>query len=287
MPKIEVFDCLKLNQYVKSSEFNKFYPLKVNNEDGCSRYILTNNGNIMLLKSNITLFNSNYNDSNNYIMDPGSLNINLDKNYKNDSKFIDSINIFCDKIKLKIYEKYNILIDNDILSKDKSTYEYCFESKMIVGETMLKSTRVIFNNHDGFKLVIPPDIHSINNITQSKWINCIFYFLPIIYSKNDKYWFVNKTLNFNIFENPTIKSCSNENILSNYENELVSNNITNRTVTNKSLENNLTVNTNFKSFDRKDRTEYDCSLIEPISPCDFTENDVFTFEEQEFLRDLF
>ena len=75
-----------------------------------------------------------------------------------------------------------------------------------------------------------------------------FYFLPIIYSKNDKYWFVNKTLNFNIFENPTVKSCSNENILSNYENELVSNNITNSPVTNKSLNNNLSVSTNLKGL---------------------------------------
>ena len=115
-------------------------------------------------------------------MDPGSLNISLDKNYKNDSKFIDSVNIFCDKINLNIYEKYNILISNNILSKDKSTDEYYFESKMIVGETMLKSTRIIFNNHDGFKLVVPPDIH-INNITQSKWINCVFTFYQLFILK--------------------------------------------------------------------------------------------------------
>ena len=285
MPKIEVFDCLKLNQYVKSNEFSKFYPLKVNNEEGCNRYILTNNGNIMLLKSNITLYNSSYNRPNNNIMDPGTLNVNLDKNFKNDSKFIDSVNIFSDKIKLKIYEKYKIVISNNILSKDKSSYEYYFESKMIVGETMLKSTRIIFNNYDGFKVVVPPDINSIDKLTQKKWINCVFYFLPIIYSKNDKYWFVNKTLNFNIFENLSINSSYNENILSNYEDDLIANNITNSPITNKSLENDLIVNTDFKTFDEKNQE--DNYLFEPISPCDFIENDIFTFEEQNFLTDLF
>tara|TARA_B100000524_G_C23641525_1_gene366838 strand:- start:868 stop:1749 length:882 start_codon:yes stop_codon:yes gene_type:complete len=293
MPKIQVFDYLKLNQYVNSNDFNQFYPLKVNNEDGFNRYILTNSDRIILLKSNMTLYNSSYSKSNNYVVDPDYLKVYFDKNFKNDSKFINAVNAFCDKIKLIIYEKYKICISNNILTDEKSTDEYYFESKMITGETMLKSTRIIFNNYDGFKVVIPPDIHSIEKITQKKWINCIFYFLPIIYSKNDKYRFVNKTLNINLYENPSLNINGSENILSNYEDDLIKNNIINSPTNDNSLENNLTTYSDSKIFDEEgkeylfDFGDYDLSLIEPASHFKLVNDINFTQEEKEFLSGLF
>lgn len=226
MPKIEVYDYVQLEQIRKNKDFNELLPLKISDEDEFNRYILTNNGKIMLFKSNMTLYSSNYSRINNNITDPNILKIYFDKNFKNDTKFIDEVNIFCDKIKSDIYEKYKIQISNNIIS-DK----YYFESKMITGETMLKSTRIIFNHYEGYKLVVPPDIYSIDNITKKKWIYCIFYFLPIIYSKNDKYWFENKTFNINLYENPSNENKLDENILSSYEDDLIKNNIINRPIT--------------------------------------------------------
>ena len=293
MSKIEVFDYLKLNQYVESTNFNQFYPLKVNSEDGFDRYILTNNGKIMLLKSNMTFYNSSFSKTNNYIIDPDYLTVYLDKNFKNDFRFIEAVNTFNDKIKLNIYDKYKIHISNNILSTNKSNSECYFESKMITGETMLKSTRIMFNNYDGLKVVIPPDIHSIDEITQKKWINCMFYFLPIIYSKNNKYWFVNKTLNINLFENPSINQSLTENILSDYEEDLITNNIINNPSNEESLENNLVTDPNFELIDKKDKDylfdfgEYDCGLIEPVSDFELMEDLNFTSEDKEFLSCLF
>ena len=121
----------------------------------------------------------------------------------------------------------------------------------------------------------------------------MFYFLPIIYSKNNKYWFVNKTLNINLFENPSINQSFTENILSDYEEDLIKNNIINNPSNEESLENNLVTDPNFELLNKKDKDylfdfgEYDCSLIETTSHFELMDDLNFNSEDRDFLSGLF